>query len=61
MKILSIHLLESTKFKDYNFYSPQDVEGLLKQIPDISPYIDSVPEDEEPVSRSRKLTKTGTG
>ena len=44
-------------FKDYNFYSAQDVEGLIKQIPDISPYIDSVPEDEEPVSRFRNLTK----
>ena len=53
----TVHLLDATKFKDYNFYTPQDVEGLIKQIPDIAPYIDSVPEDEEPVSRSRKLTK----
>ena len=53
----TIHLLDATTFKDYNFYSAQDVEGLIKQIPDISPYIDSVPEDEEPVSRSRNLTK----
>ena len=49
--------MDSTTFKDYNFYSAQDVEGLIKQIPDILPYIDSVPEDEEPVSRSRNLTK----
>ena len=51
------HLLDATTIKDYNFYTTQDVEGLVKQIPDISPYIDSVPEDEEPTSKSRSLTK----
>ena len=41
----------------YNFYTEQDVESLIKQIPDIFPYIDAVPEDEEPISKSRSLTK----
>ena len=40
-------MLEATNFPGYNFYTEQDVETLIKQIPDISPYIDPVPEDEE--------------
>ena len=52
-----VHMLEATHFRDYNFYTEQDVESLIKQIPDISPYIDAVPEDEEPISKSRSLTK----
>ena len=50
-------MIEATHFRDYNFYTEQDVETLIKQIPDISPYIDPVPEDEEPISKSRSLTK----
>ena len=50
-------MLEATHFPGYNFYTEQDVETLIKQIPDISPYIDPLPEDEEPISKSRSLTK----
>ena len=53
----TVHMLEATHFPGYNFYTEQDVETLIKQIPDISPYIDPVPEDEEPISKSRSLTK----
>lgn len=50
-------MLDATQFKEYNFFTSEQVEGLIKQIPDISPYTDCFPEDEEPVSKSRSLTK----
>ena len=53
----TVHMLEATHFRNYKFYTEQDVESLIKQIPDISPYIDPVPEDEGPISKSRSLTK----
>ena len=46
----TVHQLEATTFKDYQFLENTYVAPLIKQIPDESPYIDVIVFDVEPLS-----------
>ena len=53
----SVTYLEATRFKEYKFLQITDVESVIRQIPEESPYIDIVAFDEEPLPKGRPLTK----
>ena len=53
----TVHQLEATTFKDYQFFQNTDVETVIRQIPDESPYIDVIVFHEEPLPKGRSLTK----
>ena len=53
----SVTYLEATRFKEYKFLQITDVESVIRQIPEESPYIDIVACDEEPLPKGRPLTK----
>ena len=52
-----VHQLEATTFKDYQLFQNTDVETVIRQIPDESPYIHLLVFDEEPLPKGRSLTK----
>ena len=53
----TVYQLEATTFKDHQFFQNTDVETVIRQIPDESPYIDVLVFDEEPLPKGKPLTK----
>ena len=55
----TVEVLEATRFSEFKFFQITDCESIIRQIPDVSPYIDVLISDEEPLPKERPLTKNG--